>query len=54
MIIKLEFEITPTELAQFLQKLAEQSGSHTNGANSKVNVGEKIVAVLKTSEPEGK
>lgn len=50
MKIRLEFEVEPKEVVEFLQKLSEQSGDHKQGANSKVQIGEKVSAVLNNGE----
>lgn len=46
MKIRLEFEVEPKEVVEFLQRLSEQSGDHKQGANSKVQIGETVKAVL--------
>lgn len=46
MKIRLEFEVEPKEVVEFLQRLSEQSGDHKQGANSKIQIGETVKAVL--------
>jgi hypothetical protein len=50
MKIKMEVEVSPEEAADFLQKVAEKSGQHKTGPNSRVQVGEKVVAIVKGAE----